>query len=125
MANVGPRGGVSGEGPATPPAGREGPRRQAAPQRRGAFDRPATDRRRMLDLRREGHFKYDLKDVLSRSSLPSEQVAAFAATIFSKGSRQSTVDAKDWVTAKLNENVITKAERDAINTLIDRYSKFR
>jgi hypothetical protein len=79
----------------------------------------------MLDLRREGHFKFDLKEMLSRSSLPPEQLAAFAATIFSKGARQSTVDAKDWVTSKLHEQVITKAERDAINTLIDRYSKWR
>lgn len=79
----------------------------------------------MLDMRREGHFKFDLRDILSRSSLPSEQIAAFAATIFSKGSRQSTIEAKDWVTLKLTENVITKVERDAINTLIDRYSKWR
>ena len=79
----------------------------------------------MLDLRREGHFKYDLKEALAKSSVPPEQMAAFAATIFSKGSRQSTVEAKDWVTQKLHENVITKAERDAINTVIDRYSKFR
>lgn len=79
----------------------------------------------MLDLRREGHFKYDLREVLSKSSLPPEQLQAFAATIFSKGSRQSTVEAKEWVTQKLNEQVITKPERDAINTLIDRYSKFR
>ena len=79
----------------------------------------------MLDLRREGHFKYDLREILGRSSLPPESIASFAATIFSKGSRQSTVEAKDWVTTKLNEQVITKTERDAINTLIDRYSKFR
>lgn len=98
-----------------------------APRGGGGFDRPAntSERKRMLDISREGHFKYDLRDVLSKSSLPAEQIHAFAATIFSKGSRQSTVEAKDWVTAKLNENVITKAERDAINTLIDRYSKFR
>ncbi|HUR68278.1 MAG TPA: hypothetical protein VM370_03460 [Candidatus Thermoplasmatota archaeon] len=94
----------------------------------GGYDRApqqGTERKRMLDLRREGHFRYDLKDVLAHSSLPPEQVAAFAATIFSKGSRQSTLEAKDWVTAKLAENVITKQERDAINTLIDRYSKWR
>lgn len=110
MANFAPRGGG-----------------QAAPPRSGGFDRPAnqSERKRMLDISREGHFKYDLREVLSRSSLPPEQLKAFAATIFSKGSRQSTVEAKDWVTQKLNENVITKNERDAINTLIDRYSKFR
>lgn len=79
----------------------------------------------MLDVSREGHFRYDLNEVLVRSSLPPEQLKAFAATILSKGSRQSTVEAKDWVTQKLAENVITKAERDAINTLIDRYSRFR
>lgn len=94
--------------------------------RGGGFDKPApTERKRMLDISREGHFRYDLREVLSKSSVPPEQIAGFAATILSKGARQSTVEAKDWVTTKLNENVITKAERDAINTIIDRYSKFR
>lgn len=93
--------------------------------RDGGFRRENNDRRRMLDLRREGHFKYDLKEVLMGSSLPPEQITAFAATVFSKGSRQSTGEAKDWVTSKLTENLITKAERDAINTLLDRYSKWR
>lgn len=88
-------------------------------------ERQQTERRRMLDLRREGHFKYDLRELLVGSSLPPEQLAAFAATVFSKGSRMSTADAKDWVTSKLQENAITKPERDAINTLIDRYSKWR
>ncbi|HVM45524.1 MAG TPA: hypothetical protein VM582_06275 [Candidatus Thermoplasmatota archaeon] len=97
-----------------------------APRGGGGYDRPApTERKRMLDISREGHFRYDLREVLARSSLPPEQIAAFTATIFSKGSRQSTVEAKDWVTQKLAENIITKTERDAINTLIDRYSKFR
>jgi hypothetical protein len=84
-----------------------------------------TQRKRMLDLRREGHFKYDLKEVLMHSSLPPEQITAFVATVSSKGSRQSTLDAKDWVTHKFGEDLITKAERDAINTLIDRYSRSR
>lgn len=79
----------------------------------------------MLDVSREGHFRYDLNEVLVRSSLPAEQLKAFVATVISKGSRQSTVDAKDWVTQKLNDKLITKPERDAINTLIDRYSRFR
>lgn len=79
----------------------------------------------MLDLGREGHFRYDLKEILSRSGLPPEQWAAFAATVLSKGSRQSTADAKDWVTSKLQEGLLTKAERDAINTLVDRYGTWR
>jgi len=98
-----------------------------APRGGGGYDRRAStsERKRMLDISREGHFKYDLKEALLRSALPPEQVAGFLATVFSKGSRQSTMDAKDWVTSKLTENVITKADRDAINTLIDRYSKWR
>lgn len=79
----------------------------------------------MLDVGREGHFKYDLRELLARSALPPEQITAFVATVFSKGSRQSTGEAKDWVTSKHQENLLAKADRDAINTLIDRYSKWR
>lgn len=95
--------------------------------RGGGHDRapPRSERKRMLDISREGHFKFDLREVLARSSLPPEQIPAFLATVHSKGSRQSTMDAKDWVTQKLAEKLITQPERDAINTLIDRYSKWR
>lgn len=79
----------------------------------------------MLDLSREGHLKYDLREVLVPGTIPPEQITGFIATILSKGGRVSTVEAKDWVTGKLDEKVISKAERDAINTLIDRYSKWR
>lgn len=79
----------------------------------------------MLDISREGHFRFDLRELLTRGSLPAEQIPAFLATVHSKGSRQSTMDAKEWVTQKMMENLITQAERDAINTLIDRYSKWR
>ncbi len=96
------------------------------PDRRGPpRERQDTDRRRMLDLRREGHFRFDLKEVLLTSSVPPEQMAAFGATILSKGARISTAAAKEYVTAKLEAAQLTKPERDAINTLIDRYSRWR
>lgn len=79
----------------------------------------------MLDLRREGHFKYDLREILLQSSLPPEKIASFTATVISKGARISTAAAKEFVTGKLEEQVLAKPERDAINTLIDRYSRWR
>ena len=79
----------------------------------------------MLDVRREGHLKYDLREILSRSQLASEQQGTFIATVISKGARQSTGEAKDWVTSKMNEGLIARNDRDAINTLLDRYSKWR
>ena len=116
MANFAPRGGVFPR-PGPPRGGDRGEARDRAPS--------PNDRKRMLDVGREGHFRFDLKEILLQSTLPPEQVASFVATVVSKGARQSTMDAKDWVTSKLNEGVIAKAERDAINTLIDRYSKWR
>lgn len=79
----------------------------------------------MIDVRREGHLKYDLKEALLQSTLPPEQVTTFIATVISKGARQSTGEAKDWVTAKMHEGILAKADRDAVNTLLDRYSKWR
>lgn len=79
----------------------------------------------MLDLRREGHFRYDLREVLSRSAFPPEQAAGFVATIVSKGSRLSTAEAKAFVDAKLGEKLLSKPDRDAILHLLDRYSRWR
>lgn len=90
-------------------------------------DAPPADRvrRRMLDVSREGHFKYDLREALLRSSLPPEKIAAFHASIVSKGARIGTQAAKDFVTGKLDEKLLTRPERDAIVALIDRYSRWR
>lgn len=94
---------------------------------RGAFAnrQPSGDRRRMLDMRRESHFKYDLRELLLQSTLPPEQLAGFVATVVSKGSRVSTADAKEFVTEKHREKLLTLAEAAAINGLLDRYSKWR
>lgn len=90
-----------------------------------AVRQQATERKRMLDVGREGHFKFDLRELLLRSALPPEQAATFVQTVFVKASRQSTMDAKDWVTGKMHDGVLAKGDRDAINTLLDRYSRWR
>ncbi|MHB8605897.1 MAG: hypothetical protein ACYDCK_11650 [Thermoplasmatota archaeon] len=79
----------------------------------------------MLDIRREAHFRYDLKQLLEATKMDENRRESFVATVVSKGSRFSTNDAKEFVAEKAVEAVITMKERDSIQDLLDRYSKWR
>lgn len=79
----------------------------------------------MLDMRREQHFRYDLREALNDHAVPLEQVNAISATIFSKGSRVSTDEAKAFVRQKVEEGVIPPEVRDRVLGLVERYSTWR
>jgi len=79
----------------------------------------------MLDVRREQHFRFDMRQALDEGKVPEEQRNAIYATVFSKGSRISLDEAKDFVQQKAQEGVLPPQVRDRILTLVDRYSTWR
>ena len=79
----------------------------------------------MLDVRREQHFRYDMRQVLDEGKVPEEQRNSIYATVFSKGSRISLDEAKDFVQQKMQEGVLSPQLRDRIMMLVDRYSTWR
>jgi hypothetical protein len=79
----------------------------------------------MLDVRREQHFRYDMRQALSEGNVPADQLNSIYATVFSKGSRISLDEAKDFVQQKTQEGVLSPQVRDRVLTLVDRYSTWR
>lgn len=79
----------------------------------------------MLDVRRADHFRFDMRQALAEGKVPEEQVNSIYATVFSKGSRISLDEAKEFVQVKTTEGVITPQVRDRILLLVDRYSTWR
>ena len=79
----------------------------------------------MLDMRREEHFRYDMRQALTEGNVPAEQLNSIYATVFSKGSRNSLDEAKEFVFQKTEEGVLTPQVRDRILNLVDRYSTWR
>jgi hypothetical protein len=79
----------------------------------------------MLDVRREQHFRFDMRQALDEGKVPEEQRNAIYATVFSKGSRISLDEAKEFVQQKAQEGVLPPQVRDRILVLVDRYSTWR
>jgi hypothetical protein len=79
----------------------------------------------MLDVRREQHFRFDMRQALDEGKVPEEQRNAIYATVFSKGSRISLDEAKDFVQQKTQEGVLSPQVRDRVLMLVDRYSTWR
>ncbi|HEV8360540.1 MAG TPA: hypothetical protein VGR28_08815 [Candidatus Thermoplasmatota archaeon] len=98
------------------------PRRGPPPWQRRTNAQP---RRKFLDVRREQHFRYDMRQALDEANVPEEQRNAIYATVFSKGSRISLDEAKDFVQQKTQEGVITPQLRDRLMVLVDRYATWR
>ena len=87
--------------------------------------RESRARERMLDKSKENYFKYDMEDLLKKHEVPEERRLSLAATIFAKGSRSTTEEAKQFVKEKQTEGLITEALAKAITNLIDGYSTWR
>jgi hypothetical protein len=79
----------------------------------------------MLNQRKLGEFKYDLREVLQYAGLDPELAQTFLASIIAKASRQSIRDAKDYVRRFESEGKITKQVGDNICHLLDRYTKYQ
>jgi len=89
------------------------------------LSRDSRQRERMLDKSKENYFKYDMEDLLKKHEVPEERRLSLAATIFAKGSRGTTQDAKDFIKEKLTEGILTEPLHKAILVLIDGYSTWR
>jgi hypothetical protein len=98
------------------------PRRAPPPWQRRSNAQP---RRKMLDVRREQHFRYDMRQAMDEANVPEELRNSIYATVFSKGSRISLDEAKDFVQLKTQEGILTPQVRDRVLMLVDRYSTWR
>lgn len=79
----------------------------------------------MLDMGRRTRFKYKLKAVLERSEMDEDYINSFYTTVYSKGSKGTIEDAKEWVDEKFEEELFGDEVRDQIHALLDKYSTYR
>ncbi|MHB8584211.1 MAG: hypothetical protein ACYDDF_00020 [Thermoplasmatota archaeon] len=89
------------------------------------FDRPVTPRKRMMAVGRKTHFMYDLREILRATKMDEARYRSFAESLFAKGSRVSTDEAKIYLREKVNDNTFREEEAQAIADLVERYSFWR
>jgi hypothetical protein len=79
----------------------------------------------MLAQGRKAHFVYDVRAVLARTKVDPADHRAFIEALFSRGSRASTEEAKNFLETKLDDGTFTLDEANAILALLERYSFWR
>ena len=79
----------------------------------------------MLHLGRIRPFKYDLREVLKSSGTEEKYIESFIATVVAKASKNSIVDAKEYVTKKCEEDHIDEGIEKDVLRLLRKYSKYR
>lgn len=74
---------------------------------------------------RKTHFFYDLRQLLARTKMPEAQHRSFSETLFAKGARGSTDEAKQWLLEKVADEVLSMKDAEEIAVLVERYSFWR
>ena len=87
-------------------------------------DAPST-RVGMLNQRRLGEFRYDVRELFVNNQMDPDLAATFLASIMAKGSRQSIRDTKDFVREQHAAGIITKEVMDGLIYYLDRYTKYQ
>lgn len=82
------------------------------------------ERKKMLNMRREKYFGFDLKDILEEFDLGDNQ-NIIAATIHNKASNLSINDAVEYINRLNTEGAINDRLVDKLEDLLQQYSKWR
>jgi hypothetical protein len=81
-------------------------------------------RERMLDMKRERYFRFDLDDILTEYKI-TENKGSVAATILNKASRSSVEAAFEYIDRIKASGTINDAAAERLKILLQRYSKWR
>lgn len=87
--------------------------------------RESRQRDRMLDTGREAHFRYDVEELLVTYGMPPEEWRPFLQTLWTKGSRESIDDAKEWVDEQLKLAKVDDETATKVKQLVQRYRTLR
>jgi hypothetical protein len=95
--------------------------------RRDKFKPTSNDTTRvpMLNLRRINEFKFDIREALDSKELDPALKQTLIASVIAKASRQSIVEAKQYVREAHANGMFNKDVSDNICYLLDRYTKFQ
>ena len=81
----------------------------------------------MMAVARKGHFMHDSKLVMTKipGQIEDQHVRAFLESVFARGTRQSTEDARKFLDEKLADETINKDQHAGLARLIEQYSFWR
>ena len=79
----------------------------------------------MLNMRKSRSFKYDLTNIMEGSDTEDKQIDSFMATVMMKASKNSIIDAIEYLDEKCEEGLIDEDTTKKIKNLLKSYTKRR
>jgi len=80
------------------------------------------NRARRLDRSRHMEYKYEMRGLLSEIGIDEEHRSNLLATIWARGERQTTNEAKEFLSEKLNEGIIDDDQMASLEKIVDGYT---
>ena len=80
------------------------------------------NRARRLDRSRHMEYKYEMRGLLSEIGIEEEHRSNLLATIWARGERQTTNEAKQFLKEKLDEGIIDDDQMTSLEKIVDGYT---
>jgi len=80
------------------------------------------NRARRLDRSRHMEYKYEMRGLLVDIGVPEEHRSNLLATIWARGERQTTKEAKEFLDEKLDEGIIDEKQMSSLEKVVDGYT---
>ena len=93
------------------------PRRRS----RSSSFQPA-NRAKRLDRSRHMEYKYEMRGLLDNLNIPDEHRSSLLGTIWARGERQTVSEAKQFISEKYEQGVLTEEQKSTLNDVVDRYT---
>lgn len=94
--------------------------------RKGKMSSRDYEREPMLNMRKAQLFRYEIREIFSRSGLDEATQSTIIASIIAKGSRTSVYEAKEYLDAMAEEyEELNERTVKAVKRLIDDFTKYR
>ena len=93
------------------------PRRRS----RSSSFQPA-NRAKRLDRSRHMEYKYEMRGLLDNLNIPDEHRSSLLGTIWARGERQTVSEAKQFISEKYEQGVLTEEQKSTLKNVVDRYT---
>ena len=67
-------------------------------------------------------YKYEMRGLLTEINVAEEHRSNLLATIWARGERQTTIEAKDFLEEKLSEGILDEDQLLSLEKVVDRYT---
>ena len=75
-----------------------------------------------MDRSRHMEYKYEMRGLLLDIGIDEEHRSNLLATIWARGERQNTKEAKEFLVEKLNEGIIDDDQMSSLEKIVDGYT---